>query len=182
MPVYPPSAQNNCIVGQIARALAITSFAPSLSEIAALCTDTQIGAWIITSRTPSKDNNLLDYANQRDAFKLVETIKSPNDIYLFKSNIEDMQKYSNREDLKLAIEIYKNQGLKHFDERTDIMCGTAINAKIKSDICSIGKGKLTKGFDQKDYTDKTKYLCAISSDQNLILEKAVGVVEQFKIC
>ena len=115
-----------------------------------------------------KDNNLLDYANQRDVFNLVETIKSPNDIYLFKSSIEDMQKYSNREDLKLAIEIYKNQGLKNFDERTDLMCSTAIEAKIEHDIYKISKGESAKDFNQSDYMDKKKYLCSISNDQNLM--------------
>jgi len=175
-------AQNqnyNSVIFKLSRRFNIAKSDKPLSGkdyIDAVAKDSQIMRYVdiaiangnkFTSPEP-KDNNLLDYANQRDAFKLVETMKSPNDIYLFKSNIEDIQKYSNREDLKLAIEIYKNQGLKYFDERTDIMCGTAIDTKIKSDICSIGKGKLTKGFDQKDYTDKTKYLCAISSDQNLM--------------
>lgn len=169
----------NSVIFKLSRRFNIAKSDKSLSGkdyIDVVAKDSQIMRYVdiaiangnkFTSPEP-KDNNLLDYANQRDAFNIVETIKSPNDIYLFKSNIEDMQKYSNREDLKLAIEIYKNQGLKNFNKKTDIMCGTAIDAKIKSDICSIGKGKLTKGFDQKDYTDKAKYLCAISSDQNLM--------------
>ena len=175
---FAQKANYDSVIFKLSRRFHIVRSDKTLNEkdyIDAVAKDSQIMRYIDIARASGnkfvspdpKDNNLLDYANQRDVFNLVETIKPPNDIYLFQSSIEDMQKYSNREDLKLAIEIYKNQGLKHFDERTDIMCSTAIEDKIKHDIRKIRKGEAAKDFNQTDCMDEKKYLCAISNDQSL---------------
>lgn len=115
-----------------------------------------------------QDNNLLAYANQRDVNYIISTMKEPQAINKFKSKVEDILKYSNNENLKGAIEIFKDKGMNDFTTTSENICTKAVMGRIEQDIQTIRKGGVAQGFDEKNYRDKSEYLGSLNCNKNIM--------------
>ncbi len=86
----------------------------------------------------------------------------------FKTKIEDIQKLTNRDNLRDAIEAFKDKNIKHFEATTDQLCSKAVNIKIELNIHEISRGSVVQGFDQNNYKYKSEYLNSVISDKNIM--------------
>ncbi len=116
-------------------------------------------------KTQPQDNNLLAYANQRNVNNIISTMKELRAIDRFKSKVEDILKYSNNENLKGALEIFKDKGMNDFATISENICRKAVIGKIEHDIQTIRKGGVAEGFDEKNYRDKSEYLGSLNCNK-----------------
>jgi len=118
--------------------------------------------------SPIKNNNLLDYANQRDVNKTLEEFRgSPPERQLFKENIDNLQRFGQSKDLRDGLALFKDKGINALVRHTDTACTSNILAGISKDFSNIYRDQPVELLDGR-YREKSDYLAAIGKDENIM--------------
>lgn len=122
----------------------------------------------VFDRSFVKNNDLLDYANQRDVNKTLEEFKgNPPERQLFKENIDNLQRFGQSKELRDGLTLFKDKGINALVRHTDTACTNNVQAGIRKDLINIYKNQPVEFLDGR-YREKSDYLAAIGKDENVM--------------
>ena len=122
----------------------------------------------VFDRSFVKNNDLLDYANQRDVNKTLEEFKgNPPERQLFKENIDNLQRFGQSKELRDGLTLFKDKGINALVRHTDTACTNNVQAGIRKDLINIYKNQPVEFLDGR-YREKSDYLAAIGKDKNVM--------------
>jgi len=118
------------------------------------------------------NNNLGDYANQRDINQIQERLEksviTKAEYNSFQEAAKNFQSYTKTQDLQEGLAKYKTHGIKAFTMMAESSAATRVPTRIEEDLQKIRSGSKVEGFDGVEYKTKSEYLSSIIKDEKLM--------------